>query len=243
MARTYPLLFVFFFFRRILHSKGELSEDRHKQYEEFATSYQKLLANTQSLADLLDENMPELPQDKSAQEGAYERRPLGVRSGVPSLFFFFLACVCALILSSASSASSLRLPDHGPGIDIFTPGKPGEYDLEGGIWEDEDARNFYENLVDLKAFVPAILFKDNEKSGQAKDRDDASGAGGKGASPKRSLACHYYAHPPACLLLLLHPSLSAHCRRQGGQGRHHRGAGAGAGGPGHRRRTPGAGRR
>lgn len=56
--------------RRILHSKGELSEDRHKQYEEFATSYQKLLANTQTLADLLDENMPELPQDKTVQEGA-----------------------------------------------------------------------------------------------------------------------------------------------------------------------------
>uniref|UniRef100_A0A8C2IU11 UPF2 regulator of nonsense mediated mRNA decay n=1 Tax=Cyprinus carpio TaxID=7962 RepID=A0A8C2IU11_CYPCA len=110
--------------RRILHSKGELSEDRHKQYEEFATSYQKLLANTQTLADLLDENMPELPVDKTVQE------------------------------------------EHGPGIDIFTPGKPGEYDLEGGIWEDEDARNFYENMVDLKAFVPAILFKDNEKSSQ-----------------------------------------------------------------------------
>ncbi|KAA8580103.1 hypothetical protein FQN60_005936 [Etheostoma spectabile] len=117
--------------RRILHSKGELSEDRHKQYEEFATSYQKLLANTQSLADLLDENMPELPVDKTVQE------------------------------------------EHGPGIDIFTPGKPGEYDLEGGIWEDEDARNFYENLVDLKAFVPAILFKDNEKSSQGKDKDEA----------------------------------------------------------------------
>lgn len=67
------------------------------------------------------------------------------------------------------------LSEHGPGIDIFTPGKPGEYDLEGGIWEDEDARNFYENLVDLKAFVPAILFKDNEKSGQGKDKDDAKG--------------------------------------------------------------------
>ncbi|RXM27839.1 Regulator of nonsense transcripts 2 [Acipenser ruthenus] len=116
--------------RRILHSKGELSEDRHKQYEEFATSYQKLLANTQSLADLLDENMPELPQDKTVQE------------------------------------------EHGPGIDIFTPGKPGEYDLEGGIWEDEDARNFYENMVDLKAFVPAILFKDNEKSSQNKDNKE-----------------------------------------------------------------------
>lgn len=57
--------------------------------------------------------------------------------------------------------------EHGPGIDIFTPGKPGEYDLEGGIWEDEDARNFYENMVDLKAFVPAILFKDNAKSSQS----------------------------------------------------------------------------
>ncbi|KAM4037797.1 regulator of nonsense transcripts 2 isoform 1-T3 [Anomaloglossus baeobatrachus] len=118
--------------RRILHTKGELSEDRHKQYEEFATSYQKLLANSQSLADLLDENMPELPQDKPMPE------------------------------------------EHGPGIDIFPPGKPGDYDLEGGIWEDEDARNFYENLIDLKAFVPAILFKDNEKSFQAKDtgKDD-----------------------------------------------------------------------
>uniref|UniRef100_A0A2K5DKA5 UPF2 regulator of nonsense mediated mRNA decay n=1 Tax=Aotus nancymaae TaxID=37293 RepID=A0A2K5DKA5_AOTNA len=55
--------------RRILHSKGELSEDRHKQYEEFAMSYQKLLANSQSLADLLDENMPDLPQDKPTPEG------------------------------------------------------------------------------------------------------------------------------------------------------------------------------
>ncbi|XP_060634249.1 regulator of nonsense transcripts 2 isoform X3 [Anolis sagrei] len=119
--------------RRILHSKGELSEDRHKQYEEFAMSYQKLLANSQSLADLLDENMPDLPQEKPVPE------------------------------------------EHGPGIDIFTPGKPGEYDLDGGIWEDEDARNFYENLIDLKAFVPAILFKDNEKCPPNKDssKEDA----------------------------------------------------------------------
>lgn len=67
------------------------------------------------------------------------------------------------------------LSDHGPGIDIFTPGKPGDYDLEGGIWEDEDARNFYENMVDLKAFVPAILFKDNEKSSQSKDKEETRG--------------------------------------------------------------------
>lgn len=68
------------------------------------------------------------------------------------------------------------MAEHGPGIDIFTPGKPGDYELDGGIWEDEDARNFYENLVDLKAFVPAILFKDNEKSSQNKDKDESKGA-------------------------------------------------------------------
>ncbi|XP_037701155.1 regulator of nonsense transcripts 2 isoform X3 [Choloepus didactylus] len=60
--------------RCILHSKGELSEDRHKQYEEFAMSYQKLLANSQSLADLLDENMPDLPQDKPTPEEAKDSK-------------------------------------------------------------------------------------------------------------------------------------------------------------------------
>lgn len=29
--------------------------------------------------------------------------------------------------------------------------------------------------MDLKAFVPAILFKDNEKSGHAKDKEDSKG--------------------------------------------------------------------
>lgn len=48
--------------------------------------------------------------------------------------------------------------------------------MEGGIWEDEDARNFYENLIDLKAFVPAILFKDNEKSqNKESNKDDSKG--------------------------------------------------------------------
>lgn len=143
--------------------------------------------------------MPELPQDKTVQEGAYKL--LGV-------CYIFIA-VFIVHVHASSSVSSLRLPDHGPGIDIFTPGKPGEYDLEGGIWEDEDARNFYENLVDLKAFVPAILFKDNEKSGQAKDRDDG-GAGSKGASQNWWLACTY--PPPAFFLLTRHCRLTADAR-------------------------------
>lgn len=111
------------------------------------------------------------------------------------------------------------LSDHGPGIDIFTPGKPGEYDLEGGIWEDEDARNFYENMVDLKAFVPAILFKDNEKSSQSKDKEETRGDVSTCSQRKSPAVSH-------------RPAVCAWSRWEGGQGRsgHHRGAGAGTGG-------------
>lgn len=44
-------------------------------------SYQKLLANSQSLADLLDENMPDLPQDKPTPEGKISLNTV--------IFFFF----------------------------------------------------------------------------------------------------------------------------------------------------------
>ncbi len=45
--------------------------------------------------------------------------------------------------------------------------KTGEY-LRGhgdgaGIWEDEEERRFYENLVDLKGKVPGILLEDAKK--------------------------------------------------------------------------------
>lgn len=46
-------------------------------------SYQKLLANSQSLADLLDENMPDLPQDKPTPEGKISLKINTV------IFFFF----------------------------------------------------------------------------------------------------------------------------------------------------------
>ncbi|KAL9111801.1 MAG: hypothetical protein Q9227_003860 [Pyrenula ochraceoflavens] len=54
--------------------------------------------------------------------------------------------------------------------------KAGEY-LKGqgdgaGIWEDEEERRFYENLVDLKGRVPSILLEDGKK--KKADVDDAS---------------------------------------------------------------------
>ncbi|KAI0505549.1 MIF4G domain-containing protein [Xylaria bambusicola] len=55
--------------------------------------------------------------------------------------------------------------------------KTGEYlrgQSEGaGIWEDEDERRFYENLVDLKGKVPGILLEDGKK--KKTDTDEAVG--------------------------------------------------------------------
>ena len=54
--------------------------------------------------------------------------------------------------------------------------KAGEY-LKGhadgaGIWEDEDERRFYENLVDLRGKVPSMLLEDSKKSRPETDDSD-----------------------------------------------------------------------
>ena len=36
------------------------------------------------------------------------------------------------------------------------------------MWEDEETQSFYETLVDLKAFIPAILYKDSSAAGNEK---------------------------------------------------------------------------
>ncbi|XP_033641812.1 regulator of nonsense transcripts 2-like [Asterias rubens] len=54
--------------RRILQTKGELSEERRKRYNEIQASYQKLLVNTSHYADLIDEVMPDLPEAEISPE-------------------------------------------------------------------------------------------------------------------------------------------------------------------------------
>lgn len=60
----------------------------------------------------------------------------------------------------------------------------------GDIWDDEETKSFYEDLVDLKAFIPAILYKESaqgsdggsgqkqkQEAGEGKDKaDKLSGA-------------------------------------------------------------------
>ncbi|ETI20095.1 hypothetical protein G647_08129 [Cladophialophora carrionii CBS 160.54] len=56
--------------------------------------------------------------------------------------------------------------------------KTGDY-LKGsgegaGIWEDEDERRFYENLVDLKGRVPSILLDDSKKKAETEEASTAT---------------------------------------------------------------------
>lgn len=108
--------------RKILHTKGEISQDRKEHYDALLTGYQKLFTNTSVFADLLDEDLPDLPEEDMKR-------------------------------------------DDESGFDIFHPEKDAEFQYVGDttLFEDEDSRVFYENLPDLKAFIPGICFKDSEQ--------------------------------------------------------------------------------
>lgn len=52
--------------RRLLQTRGELSQERVQLAENLAIGLSKLLVNAQQMAELLDEPLPELPQDKAS---------------------------------------------------------------------------------------------------------------------------------------------------------------------------------
>lgn len=101
---------------------GEVFEDRQANFEKQAKNQEKLIANAQTLCDVLGEEMPDLTEKEQAD----------------------VATVT--------------------GIGLV---KTGEY-LKGqgdgsGIWEEDEERRFYENLVDLKGRVPPVLLEDSTK--------------------------------------------------------------------------------
>lgn len=106
--------------RRVLQTKGELSGEQKEKCEAAHQIFQKLLAGTQQFADVLDEDVPDLPLEE--------------------------------ITTLDNDAGTL---------DIHNRFKGGELDGSTSLWEDEETRSFYENLPDLKAFIPGILFKDS----------------------------------------------------------------------------------
>lgn len=70
-------------------------------------------------------------------------------------------------LQIVESQSSFTVRDDGP--------------VPGGIWDDEEERNFYEDLIDLRAMVPAGLLGIKDKHKAAANGD--SGVNGEVAAP------------------------------------------------------------
>ncbi|CAO3671679.1 unnamed protein product [Umbelopsis ramanniana] len=120
----------------ILFSRGQLNEETKQNYEKLTKAYEKLLSNTQTIADALDVEMPELPDDDGTTK------------------------------MSIISAN---------GTNTFSEDKD---TVENGIWEDEDARSFYEKLADLKVLVPGVLLESTAKKDTGKDGK----AAGEGAT-------------------------------------------------------------
>ncbi|XP_035220052.1 regulator of nonsense transcripts 2-like [Stegodyphus dumicola] len=117
---------------RILQTKGELSVERKEKFEATQTAFQKLLSNTQQFADIVDEDVPDLPKDESFPQD-----------------------------------------NESTTLDVHNRFKDGDADGSLSIWEDDDTRCFYENLPDLKAFIPGILFKDSSQVPLQNQNDSA----------------------------------------------------------------------
>lgn len=110
---------------------GEVFEDRQANYEKQVKVQERLVANSQIVADAIGAEMPDL-----------------------------------------KDGEDVSVIGNG-GIGLV---KTGEY-LRGqgegaGIWEDEEERRFYENLVDLKGKVPGMLLEEPKKK---KDTDEQVG--------------------------------------------------------------------
>jgi regulator of nonsense transcripts 2 len=117
---------------------GEIFEDRQANFEKAQKAQEKLVANAQTVADILGVEMPDLPDDRN-DDGTKDT-----------------------IIREGGSMFAAK----------------GE-DGRSGIWEDDDQRRFYEELIDLKGRVPAILLEDGKKKkkdGDGKAEDEAKGA-------------------------------------------------------------------
>uniref|UniRef100_A0A0K2VAN6 MIF4G domain-containing protein n=1 Tax=Lepeophtheirus salmonis TaxID=72036 RepID=A0A0K2VAN6_LEPSM len=119
--------------KRIMMTKGEVHTERIEKAEKASSNFNKLLLNAESLADILDEDLPifEVSDDKDLNED-YEEGKI----------------VDGEIFNMIGS--------KGDGNDL---------------WEDEDTRSFYEDLMDLKSLIPAILYKDSSSANVEAPKD------------------------------------------------------------------------
>lgn len=104
-----------------LFARGELSEESKQRFEKATKAYEKFLGHTQTLADALALDMPDLPEDEAANKQS----------------------------SMVSNSGNAFQQD----------GKESSNVGSQGMWEDEDARKFYEDLPDLRILVPDVFLE------------------------------------------------------------------------------------
>ncbi|KAF7782626.1 hypothetical protein Agabi119p4_2002 [Agaricus bisporus var. burnettii] len=109
---------------------GEIFEDRQQAYEKMTKGYEKLLANCQSLSELLYLPLPNLPR------------------------------------ASHKSESIQIGSTHGS---MFNDSE--DTTVVGGKWEDEEERRFYEDVPDLKDYVPSSVLGIDNSNEVADDSD------------------------------------------------------------------------
>ncbi|TPX42303.1 hypothetical protein SeMB42_g00930 [Synchytrium endobioticum] len=99
-----------------LITKGEISDERQERFEKNMKAYERLLSGVHALADALDQEMPDLPEEQ---------------------------------LPAASQ--------HAGSAIITVAVRPDDEDAGTGIWEDDESKSFYEDLLDLRTKVPPAL--------------------------------------------------------------------------------------
>jgi len=105
--------------KRTLENRGEINQEMKEKHDQVTNTFQKLLQNTETLADLLDQSMPELPIE-----------------------------------------DTLKKNNERVGIDFYLPGRS-EDDLGGNsLWEDNETKQFYEDIPDLKLFLPGYAYRE-----------------------------------------------------------------------------------
>ncbi|KZS21903.1 Regulator of nonsense transcripts 2 [Daphnia magna] len=104
--------------RRILQTKGELSNERKEKQEVLNQSFAKLLNMTQQFADVLAEELPELRQDLSPRDEE-----------------------CSVLELCENMSDQARET------------------LNELLWENEEGRQFYENLPNLSVYLPNLVPK------------------------------------------------------------------------------------
>lgn len=114
-----------------LKMRGEVSKEKKEKFEASQLDWQKLWSSTQQFADILDQDLPELPPDTLDAEDSEE-----------------------LNLMNFDVSNRFK-------------GQP-EFEASS-LWEDEDTRTFYQQILDLKSIIPSILYKDSVKEEEIKE--------------------------------------------------------------------------